>query len=518
MNEQLSNQIYQSEATISQNVLNRRKKNQGLLLFGGVLLWTLAIVIVALGIQEVGNFGLLLRSPLPAIFPLGGILCIWLGIRSKKKDQQGMLVVTVYENGLHIKSNHESAGYLFTDIRGINYLKTDMINIVTIVIDDTKKITLEKHNVGGLDNLIAHIRLAQQKTFEQMTLEDIKNQTIHFDRHVIMENGIIRTKKKEVPLETVVKIEFQSDGTGGGDWHLIDANKKSRILLTEGGVMNLDLLHHFISSPSNSKQEDTRQEDSQQEENVDITFLQSDKIKKFESENILTPDQERDLAFAAILIIASSESPKTFATSYNFVERKLMKKMLKDSWGITNNASAIENLNYLSIAEGHTLFADDLYQVYTKKSDVFTIAHSEAIIERASSFAAEPTDEALFEEMQAMTNSGGENFVKMVDLLKELDYTEEELKNIKTLAAWDYGRTGHIARVACHSGYIEESVAWEYIKEGANMARENYGSWREFLAAYVLGRAVAYDASDDFVNVYRYLLFDENSPYQKHKF
>jgi len=134
-------------------------------------------------------------------------------------------------------------------------------------------------------------------------------------------------------------------------------------------------------------------------------------------------------------------------------------------------------------------------------------------------------EEELFEVFVMMlmaerVNDGIDAYLGARDMLiGSFGYTEEELLNLPTLAAWDYGRTTIIARYGVAAGYLEEDEAWEYLKTAADRAASTYNDWREYTAAHILGRAIAFgNPSDDFQYVLEFLLNHPQSPFQSVEF
>ncbi|MCL2755292.1 MAG: DUF1266 domain-containing protein [Oscillospiraceae bacterium] len=107
-------------------------------------------------------------------------------------------------------------------------------------------------------------------------------------------------------------------------------------------------------------------------------------------------------------------------------------------------------------------------------------------------------------------------YQKAYSFLLEQGYTEEELAKIDTIAAWDYGRTAIVVRYGVKMGFFEEAQAWQLLQTAADNAQGLYSNWREYLAAYIFGRAIAFEqSSGDYNNVVEYLLNDELSPYRE---
>ena len=83
--------------------------------------------------------------------------------------------------------------------------------------------------------------------------------------------------------------------------------------------------------------------------------------------------------------------------------------------------------------------------------------------------------------------------------------------------AYDYGRIAFVARSCYTAGYITAGEAWAYIDEIARMARKSFNNWEDYGKSYLLGRALwcgnSYDDFNDFAEVTRYLVEDEDSPW-----
>jgi len=122
-------------------------------------------------------------------------------------------------------------------------------------------------------------------------------------------------------------------------------------------------------------------------------------------------------------------------------------------------------------------------------------------------------EDYIMAEMVANMDYGLEHYRNARKLLIELGYTEKELVGVRTTSAWDYGRTAVIARRSVHLGYIKEHEAWEFMKAAAENAEQVYSGWRDYLAGYVLGRAIGYgNDSRDMVVELKYLLNSRYSP------
>ena len=275
-------------------------------------------------------------------------------------------------------------------------------------------------------------------------------------------------------------------------------------------------------------------------------WLTTPRMQAFEEANAVSVEQQRYLAFGAFLLTNNRESSRVFAVEES---QSSAANLLNRAWSVDSRESALVQLENLSTATGQSPSGDDIYNVFIKNGllepivgldlliyDVdltgleSLIARStnraermpeqfEAVSEILSAFGVEEED--LFEAFVMMImadriNDGIEAYLGAREMLiGSFGYTEEELLNLPTLAAWDYGRTTIIARYGVAAGYLEEDEAWEYLKEAADRAASTYSNWREYTAAHILGRAIAFgNPSDDFFYTLDFLLNHSQSPFQ----
>ena len=244
--------------------------------------------------------------------------------------------------------------------------------------------------------------------------------------------------------------------------------------------------------------------------------LNSNKTHRFESSFTATAEQRRLLTFGAVLFAGNKESCHTLRL---MGDRRKSIKMLDEWWGINTRNDALNVARYLSCAEGHTLFADPVYKnlIRRKRLDLMPHESRVAYLLSLDEYALGELGLLGFDLARAL--AGLEAFNTAEEILVELGNTKAALAQIGTVAAWDYGRTGLIARHSVKAGYLDESEAWGFMRAAADNASRMYRSWREYLAAYAMGRAVGYcNGSADMYPVFRYLLYDENSPYRSVSF
>jgi len=201
-------------------------------------------------------------------------------------------------------------------------------------------------------------------------------------------------------------------------------------------------------------------------------------FKRMQKKYSITEEQKRYMLFGGLLLAINNETNQTFRV-VNTSKGKA-RALLRDWWGITTSTSAIDTAGDLSKAQMHTGFADDVYNNLVIK-DIFNPTHEDLQKLRPENAAqVDRIRHGLFTCSQA------------VQSLKRIGYTESDFAEIKTLAAWDYGRTTFVARFSAHSKIMTATDAWIFIQKAAENAEAAYDSWKQYLAAYVLGRCIAY--------------------------
>jgi len=307
----------------------------------------------------------------------------------------------------------------------------------------------------------------------------------------------------------------------------------------------------------NEEDEDAKEDESQkvlvptyappQQDFEVVNAMTSSAMLRFESANAVSPEHERYLAFSPFVMVSNNESPRVLALNNS---RSHAERLLSEWWGVEDREGALEQLEQLSTASGQSPLADDIYHTLVQNNyleDVdgvllyLTDYKPEGLenVYRNAERRAERLGDAELDRLIGVLGAEEEDREEVLKLLiymqfadrindglsaysgaKEnlvgfLRYSEEDLMNLPTLAAWDYGRVAIIARYGVQAGYIEEDEAWEYFKTAADSASEIYSCWRQYTAAHILGRALAFgNNSNDFKGVLNYLLHHDSSPFQ----
>ncbi|MCL2637620.1 MAG: DUF4240 domain-containing protein [Oscillospiraceae bacterium] len=208
------------------------------------------------------------------------------------------------------------------------------------------------------------------------------------------------------------------------------------------------------------------------EQNLSI-WLKGETVSQLEKDYPLPKEKWRILTFGAIISLRNLGTIKSL-WSYNSDKET---RELEHWWGITERKGAISTLKSLA--------------------------------------STNPNRGYDYKRFVANKSESNENYSETLDILKELGYTDEELTKVQTLVAYDYGRILYIARASFVSGYITEDEAWFYLSIAAKKASRIYNSWREYAAAYALGRTFMFSGGiKDIKWVMQFLLHDPDSPFQ----
>ena len=266
----------------------------------------------------------------------------------------------------------------------------------------------------------------------------------------------------------------------------------------------------------------------------------SDELK-VQHETTATKQQQRYLAFGAIQIARNAEYWDTLTIRKNRVEAA---KLLSNMWGISNREETCRMLQEFATAQRHTTYADSVHQFLLANPDIEIEAPEDLAGLAGLQGAIDATmtrilkdhgfvDQEITPELLTLFRNDENNlpvirrqlFFRLKDsiheyriavkLLTALGYSGQELTGLGSMSAWDYCRVAYVARYSVCCQYISAEEAWQYIKNAAVNAAGAYANWRQYMAACVLGRAIAYpNDSITFFGVLDYLLNDSGSPYQ----
>lgn len=220
--------------------------------------------------------------------------------------------------------------------------------------------------------------------------------------------------------------------------------------------------------------------------------LVSDSMRTFEEENRVSPERERALAMGAFVLTFNRESIRVFPLRGSARHADSIMEM----WGIESTEDALEILDSLSSDEIVECAVDEIFHfiIYHGWDEISHIMRNEDV-----------------PNLWAFGNA-------KEMLIEEFDFTEEELFEIPSLAAWYFGRVAVVARYGVEAGFLEEEDTWYYLERAANHASVIYNCWRQYTGAHILGRAIVYGNVDDFRDALRFLLNHEESPFKSIEF
>jgi len=206
-----------------------------------------------------------------------------------------------------------------------------------------------------------------------------------------------------------------------------------------------------------------------------IRYLESKRVQK---KLAVSEEKHRFLLFGGIIPTYNGEKNTMFVLFKT--SRSAAVNLLKQYWGIASEREAKETVKRLAATDTHTPFADDVYHNLIMK-DILTPGPEDLATLEAST--AQQVDRI---------KKGLAAYKKAQQVLAKAGITNEDIAGITTLSAWDYGRVAFIARYSTHCGYMTEDECWPIMQEVAKAAAQTYTNWRQYLAAYVIGRAIAY--------------------------
>lgn len=277
-------------------------------------------------------------------------------------------------------------------------------------------------------------------------------------------------------------------------------------------------------------------------------------MREFEEVNAVSREQERYLAFGAFLMTSNQESARVLAIGNSAAHAS---RILRDWWDVRNGDDALEQMRALVAGQGQAPVANEIWlEVIVNQNvtlddiwegEAFEILYyttnatrrnaleilenamqDEELVEYLDDdyyLQGRSVEEYVYEiakklALEERVIIGVEAFYAASEMLIELfDFSEEELFDIETLVAWDYGRVAIVARYAVSSDFLDAQDVWPYLQEAANAAEATYSSWREYTAAHILGRAIAFgNDSSDFIYTLDFLLNHSESPFQRHEF
>lgn len=292
--------------------------------------------------------------------------------------------------------------------------------------------------------------------------------------------------------------------------------------------------------------------------------MERQSVKEFEEANAVVPQRQRWLAFGAPLAYMHKESSRIFQLlpdDYgNAKDLQPLKDTIENMWQVTTPEEARQLLNSNLALECSTPVAQEVFskfiashknknnpgfgkflheEFFVTADDIKDLSGLEASYKAAIKESATAADwhliknditdeEEIKEEvhkialeyLRAKITGGVKSYGDVIyyltnPLLENHRHLQIETYEINNFAAYDLGSVAFTARVLTAVGHITEDEAWEYIKNTAEKASGLYSNWHQYVAAYVLGDALAHGSLDSGKNASRmnaYLIGHNNSP------
>ena len=108
------------------------------------------------------------------------------------------------------------------------------------------------------------------------------------------------------------------------------------------------------------------------------------------------------------------------------------------------------------------------------------------------------------------------HFITCIKADQTFKIGEEELK--RGVLAWDMGRMVCLTRIAYDAGFIDESLAWNYICSAGQQCIQAFNDWTEVGKSFLLGQAM--EATEKrkqelYIRLYRQATENPKSPWKK---
>lgn len=168
----------------------------------------------------------------------------------------------------------------------------------------------------------------------------------------------------------------------------------------------------------------------------------------------------------------------------------LEQEALEEWWGVTDRASADENMEWL-LSEGHrTTFVEDM----------------ESFEEIGMSEVAQEDRADFILEYYELTEEEAERYADL--------YGKYEIYGENTIAAWDYSRAMSVLSFYYLAGYYTETEALDLSFEVSKEIQNTFNSWDEYMESYMIGYEYwSEESSEERQAIYEELKAAEDNPY-----
>ena len=270
----------------------------------------------------------------------------------------------------------------------------------------------------------------------------------------------------------------------------------------------------------------------------------------FSKKDELSGAHYRALVCCAIPI-AANLGTKDLLLPYPKIKPEFAAKTL-ESWDVKDGTTAIAAMESFCSAQAHNPIVSEIFDNIIQKNQyeiirgIFTpIKQNDLLglnlaqnfiklwksitnnanedIEAFTDYLANPAENITFHNITQSVvlnriNTGVAGYERTIRSLIVFGCSMDEITKITNFCAWDLGRTGFVAKMSVAAGFIDSDTAWKYMLKAGDDAYKTYISWRQFLAAYFLGRGMALTQKEqeigEFGDIIGYLLKHKKSPYR----
>ena len=240
------------------------------------------------------------------------------------------------------------------------------------------------------------------------------------------------------------------------------SQKMTELSMQYAASGNFDM-SDFLEDDDDDYDDDDYDDDDYDDDDYDDDDDEDAGIRQFILDNPVPPDKEKYLVIGALLLSTHGEIWQTLA-SLEVDDYWL--EVLKEGWGISEINEGRKMLE--SLLEGrHTI-------VYGEDFLKFKAGQPHKL------------DSDSIEAYNATLECLDEDFFTLLSYAEKCD----------NILAWDLERVGYLARIFHHVGWMDETETFDWLKKAAEKIKAAYSSWEKYIAAVLVGRAVAY-AFDD---------------------
>jgi hypothetical protein len=195
---------------------------------------------------------------------------------------------------------------------------------------------------------------------------------------------------------------------------------------------------------------------------VDLSdFLEDDgeEIQQFILDNPVPPGTEKYMPIGALLLTTHGEPWPVLAMTS---DKDYWMDVLKGGWDIKKIDAGRKMLASLLEGRHASKFGDDF--------------------RKAKAGQPNELDGDSIENYNDTLEGLSEDLPELLPYVQKCD----------NILAWDLERVGYLARIFHSLGWIDDAEVFDWLAKAAEKIKTTYSSWEEYVAAILVGRAIAY--------------------------